>query len=354
VINIDQPQPLAVTGNINIPENHSMAFNNQTPVYNLNDWTAKKLSQPERNVEGDAAEPALNDQTHHVPAAAALIKPTNIDESKLGENTQNTEEDKKRTGWLANHAVYELKVPKEKRLAWQLTFSPTMNYRTWKGSNYPSDVKTLPLADYVPGDPATLVNQKPAMGFEVGSNLLYTVNKTVTLKTGLLFNYSRYDIQAYSSSVPMPATIALNTGYGIVSGQMTSYTRYRNFGGEAIDDLHNEYFQLSVPLGLEINLLGNEKVQLGIGGTVQPTYLLNHNPYLLTADYKYATAPSLVRKFNVNTSTEAFISYKTGDLKWKVGPQLRYQLFSSFVKEYPIREHLFEYGIQIGVAKTIR
>jgi hypothetical protein len=50
----------------------------------------------------------------------------------------------------------------------------------------------------------------------------------------------------------------------------------------------------------------------------------------------------------------AFISYKTGDLKWQVGPQLRYQLMSSFVKEYPIREHLFEYGITIGVAKTIR
>lgn len=353
VTDMVQSQAPAVAGNTDIRENHMPAFNNETPVYDLNNCTARKLVQPERAVEAGIAAPAHNDQGYQVPAAD-LISSTNIDESKLGENSNNAEEDKKRAGWLGNHAVYELKVPKEKRLAWQLTFTPTMNYRTWKGSNNPSDVKTLPLAQYVPGDPETLVNHKPAMGFEVGSNLLYTVNKTFTLKTGLLFNYTRYDIQGYSSSTSAPAVIALNSGWGIATGQMTSYTRYSNFSGDVVTNLHNEYFQLSVPVGLEINLLGNEKIRVGIGGTIQPTYLLNRNPYLLTADYKYATEPSLVRRFNVNTSTEAFISYKTGDLKWQVGPQLRYQLFSSFVKEYPIREHLFEYGIKIGVAKTIR
>jgi hypothetical protein len=352
VVQMDQPQAPAITSNIEVPENHTMAFNNETPVYNLNDWTAKKL-WPEHNESG-AEEPEISKEAFHIPAAAALTSPTAIDGSKLGENTRNAEEDKKRAAWLTNNAVYELAVPKQKRLGWQLTFTPTMNYRTWKGSNYPSDVKTLPLAPIIPGDPEKLVNHKPAMGFEVGSSILYTLNKTVTLKTGLLFNFTRYDIQAYSSSNSEPATIALNSGYGIVTGQLTSYTRYRNFGGDAAENLHNQYFQLSVPVGLEINLLGNEKIQLGVSGTIQPTYLLNRNPYLLTADYKYATEPMLVRRWNVNTSTAAFISYKTGDLKWQVGPQLRYQLLSSYIKEYPIREHLFEYGIQIGVTKTIR
>ena len=109
-----------------------------------------------------------------------------------------------------------------------------------------------------------------------------------------------------------------------------------------------------MPVGLEVNLFGNKKLQVGIAGTVQPTYLLNRNTYLITADYKYATEPALVRKWNVNTSAEAFVSYKTGDLKWQVGPQVRYQLFSSYIKEYPIRENLYNYGIKIGVTKTIR
>jgi hypothetical protein len=136
--------------------------------------------------------------------------------------------------------------------------------------------------------------------------------------------------------------------------EITTYTRYRNFGGDAVQNLHNQYFQLSVPLGMEVNVIGNGKLQVGIAGTVQPTYLLNRNTYLLTADYKYTTEPSLVRRWNINTSAEAFVSYKTGDLKWQVGPQFRYQLLSSYVREYPIREHLMEYGIKIGVAKTIR
>ena len=232
-----------------------------------------------------------------------------------------------------------------------------MNYRTLKGSNDPSNVKTntpVPQAPDIAGNLDQLVNHKPALGFELGSNILYAVNKTVTLKTGLLFNYARYDIQAFSSSTSEPAVIALNSSYGIATGQVTAYTRYRNFDGKTVENLNNQYFQLSVPLGLEINLLGNEKLQVGVAGTVQPTYLLNRNIYLITTDFKYATEPSLVRKWNINTSAEAFISYKAGDLKWQVGPQLRYQLLSSYIKEYPIRENLFQYGIKIGVTKTIR
>jgi hypothetical protein len=354
VINMNQPpmEP-ATTNNIDIPGNPILAFNQAAPVYDLDSRPVKKLWQPD-HMEGGAAAPEFSNQIFQVPAATSLTNPVAIDGSKLGENTHNAQEDNKRVGWLANNAVYELQVPKQKRLGWQLTFTPTMNYRTWRGSNYPSDVKTLPLAPIIEGDPEKLVNHKPAMGFEVGSNILYTLNKTFTLKTGLLFNFTRYDIQAYSSSNSEPATIALNSNWGIATGELTTYTRYRNFGGDAAENLHNQYFQLSVPVGMEVNLLGKDKIHVGIGGTVQPTYLLNRNSYLLTADYKYATEPSLVRKWNVNTSVEAFISYKTGDLKWKVGPQLRYQLFSSYIQKYPIRENLYNYGIQIGVTKTIR
>jgi len=365
VIPIEQqaPSPATAIAPAGIPESHTMAFNSETPIYDLNSWQAKKLWQPELANSTEATEDNTTDNNNaqaahqpiaQVPAATTLTNPTSVNESKLEANTNNTEEDNKRISWMAQHAVYELSVTKPKRLSWQLSFTPTMNYRTWKGSNYPSDVKTLPLAPIIPGDPDKLVNHKPGLGFEFGSNLLYAVNKTFTLKTGLQFNYIRYDIQAYSSYAYEPATIALNSGYGIVTGQLTSYTRYRNFGGDEAEDLHNQYFQLSVPLGLEANLLGNKKLQVGIAGTVQPTYLLNRNTYLITADYKYATEPALVRRWNINTSAEAFVSYKTGDLKWQVGPQVRYQLLSSYIKEYPIRENLFNYGIKIGVTKTIR
>ncbi|WP_205508647.1 hypothetical protein [Longitalea arenae] len=358
VTRIEQPVITAVTATPDVASLHPVVNSNAAMVYNLHDWQAKKLSQTEQTAAEELiesnAQPTAALPLARVPAQASLAGAIAMDASKLAAITEDDREDKKRINWLSHHAVYELAVPKQKRHSWQLTFSPTMNYRTLKGRNYPSDVKTLPLAPIITGDPEKLVNHKPALGFEVGSNILYTLNKTFTLKAGLQFNYIRYDIQAYSSYAYEPATFALNSNYGIVTGQLTSYTRYRNFGGDAVENLHNQYFQLSAPIGLEINLLGNDKIQVGIGGTIQPTYLLNRNTYLITADYKYATEPSLVRKWNVNTSTEAFISYKTGDLKWQVGPQVRYQLLSSYIKEYPIREHLFKYGIKIGVTKTIR
>jgi hypothetical protein len=128
-----------------------------------------------------------------------------------------------------------------------------------------------------------------------------------------------------------------------------------NFGGDVAKDIKNEYYQLSAPVGVELLVLGTGKLQLQVGATVQPTYLLNPDKYLITTDYKnYTMAPSLVRQWNVNTSAEAFVSYKTGGFRFQVGPQLRYQLFSTYQNEYPVKEFLTEYAIKLGVSKTLR
>jgi hypothetical protein len=101
--------------------------------------------------------------------------------------------------------------------------------------------------------------------------------------------------------------------------------------------------------------MGNERLQLHVGGTVQPTYLLNTNSYLLTTDYtNYTKEPSLFRRWNLNGAVEAFLSYKIGGIRWQIGPEFRYQFLSSYSRQYPIRENLKEYGIKIGITKTIR
>lgn len=264
-------------------------------------------------------------------------------------------EDEQRINWMQQYAVYELVMPKPQRLSWQLAFSPTMSYRKLKGSDaaISSDIKNVPIATGVASNPDKLVNHKPALGFEIGSHFFYAVNKTLQLKAGVQFNYSRYAIQAYGSFATDVATIALNNARR--DDPITNLTQIRNFGGDRSEDIQNQYFEFSMPVGLQIRVLGNEKIQLGVAGTIQPTYLINRNSYLITTDFKnYTREPSLVRKWNVNTGAELFIAYKTGDLKWQIGPQFRYQLLSSYVKEYPIREFLMEYGVKFGVTKTIR
>ena len=291
------------------------------------------------------------------PLTAILIPSLISDQFATEQKDDIGKEDNAKINWLQEYAVYDLSPFKPQRVSWQISFSPTMNYRRMTGrnnANMQSSARNIPIALSIEGDLDKLVNHKPALGFELGSYVVYSLSHNLALKGGLQFNYSRYEIQAYSSATE-PATIALNSINGLRSASISNLTQLRNFGGYAVQELQNQYFQLSVPVGVEINLLGSKKLQLGVAGTVQPTYLLNRNTYLISSDYKnYTREPSLVRRWNVNTSAETFLSYKTAGLKWQVGPQIRYQLFSSYTDKYPIKEYLIEYGVKIGVTKTIR
>jgi hypothetical protein len=279
------------------------------------------------------------------------------------ENTQsstlqveNDVNDRLQINWLQENAVYELTRPTFKKLSWQFQVTPTVNYRNINGQkmvNISPELTSIPVALNIQGNIDNLLNHKPAMGFEMGTGVLYSLNKKLSVKAGAQFNYARYDIQAYSSSSADRATIALSTVMG--SESLTSYTNIRNFGGDEVKDLKNEYFQLSIPIGLEYTVLGNRRVQFSVAGTLQPSYMLNHDNYLITTDYKnYTREPSLLRHFNLNTSAEAFLSYNMGSMKIQMGPQFRYQIFSSFVSKYPLQEHLKEFGFKLGITKTLR
>lgn len=270
-----------------------------------------------------------------------------------------TAEDVSKINWLQQYALAELDVPRTRRTTLQLSFAPTMNYRklsTGKNPGSANMVKNFPMAVHVVGDIERLVNHKPALGFELGSHLRYAANRVITLKAGLQFNYARYSIEAFATPANDVATIALNaTGSNPRRDSLVSVSRLSNFGGNSVRDIQNQYFQLSAPIGLEMKLIGGQRLGLHIAGTIQPTYLINRNTYLITTDYQnYTHEPSLVRRWNMNTSAEAFVSYNTGTVSWQVGPQFRYQLLSSYSSRYPIRENLMEYGVKIGVSKTIR
>jgi len=283
-------------------------------------------------------------------------KVTGLDDNLVANNNELTDE--KRVNWLQENAVYELTRPKLKRNSWQITASPTINYRKLTGNkdaNLASDVKNIPIALNIEGDVENLVNHNPAVGLELAAMFLYAVNKNVTFKTGVQFNYSSYTIHAYSSYSSEIATIALNNFYGGNVDSITNYTRLSNFGGDVVKDIKNEYYQLSTPIGVDLLVLGRGKLQLFVGGTIQPTYLINRDKYLITTDYKnYTREPSLVRRWNANTSAEAFVSYKVGGFRFQLGPQLRYQLFSSYDDKYPVKEFLTEYAIKLGISRAIR
>jgi hypothetical protein len=77
---------------------------------------------------------------------------------------------------------------------------------------------------------------------------------------------------------------------------------------------------------------------------------LSNTAYVISTDYKnYAEVPSLTRKWNINTGFETFAGFSIGNTNWRVGPQVRYQTMSSFKKKYPVEEHLFDFGLKMGI-----
>ncbi|MEJ0103104.1 MAG: hypothetical protein WDO19_26265 [Bacteroidota bacterium] len=239
---------------------------------------------------------------------------------------------------------------RNKKVSFQYYFTPTISYRKLSENKSYLRSQNSGASNYAAlyGNINNVVTHKPDMGLEVGIAARYTLNKRIKLRGGIQFNTSRYDIKAFSYASEF-TTIALNTGSTVDS--LSTISNYRNFNGYKSDWLHNFYFQISTPVGIELKLAGDDKVQFGIAGTLQPTYILGDRAYLLSSNYKnYAEVPWLIRKWNMNTSLEAFVSYSTGKMNWQIGPQVRYQLFSSFVKEYPVKENLFDFGLKIGVS----
>jgi hypothetical protein len=333
-------------------DNAITAFSKENSLIIIND---RSLTIVDENVTKATAitplpEPeASGEQAAKTPAEKALTSFADASsEAAVEEKSQGI-------NWLQEYAVYQLAAKKAKRVGLQLHFSPTVNYRKLSGKSYypVPELKSVPLAPNIVGDVDQFVKHRPALGFELGGSTTYRYSKRVTLKVGLQFNYSRYQIEAYQS-MPEIATIALNN-QTFINDTVSSYSRIRNFSGYAEHEFSNHYFQLSMPVGLEYKVIGSGRLELHVAGTIQPTYLLNRNSYLITTDFKnYMREPSLVRRWNVNGGVEAYVSYNTGTIRWQVGPQFRYQLLSTYSRKYPIKEQLMEYGIKVGVSKTIR
>lgn len=242
---------------------------------------------------------------------------------------------------------------KKSKLTFQAYFTPTVSYRSLKEDNqFLSETQSRSIQSNSMvriSDVENIVTHKPDYGLQLGINAGYELSPRVTFITGLQFNVNKYDIRAYSYPSEN-TTIALMSGTFSPSS-VEAQTTYRVYSGSTKADwLHNLYFSASLPVGLQVRLSGAGKTEIGVGGSLQPTYVLGNRTYLLSTDYKnYAEVPSLIRKWNMSTSFEAYAGISTGKLDWRIGPQVRYQLFSSYKEEYPVKEHLFDFGLKVGI-----
>ncbi len=179
------------------------------------------------------------------------------------------------------------------------------------------------------------------------------------------FNVRQYNIRAYSISQPeesLPVAteniIGVNTNTQVPPLTDDSYlTSADNMAAESKPVvLSNRYYEIAAPVGIDWRILstGNNRLSVNVAAAMQPTYTFDKEPFVITTNYKsYTDGTSIMRNWNLNSNMEAYVSYQIGPFRWQVGPQFRYQHFSTYSNNYPIREHLLDYGIKLGFTKSL-
>ena len=231
----------------------------------------------------------------------------------------------------------ENNIQKRKRnssVIWTYSISPSFSYR------YFSDEKMNKS-----------VTQKPMIGYEAGTAMSFNIFKKLQFTTGLQLNYSGYKIKA-NSTHPIVATIILNSE---TPGQYSAYSTMSHYGNTTsteLSTLKNYSLQASIPIGLQYVFAANDNIKIGAAAAIQPTLIIANQAYLLSTDKKnYLTAPNLYRNWNMNTNFTTYISFSSNSFNWQIGPQIRYQLLSTYSNHFPVKEHLINYGIRLGISK---
>jgi hypothetical protein len=234
--------------------------------------------------------------------------------------------------------------------------TPTINTHYLNGINYRTMAQALPTAPIMVVHIANVngfVDNTPVLGYNVGGNVLYRISKNISLKAGLEFSFSRYYINTYNSN-PGQSSAALSSYFGYIADSLINMSN----GGSSIDKnpnrFQNKYYQLSIPLGVDMKVVSTGKFQVHMGATLQPSYLLNTDAYVLSNDFStYTKDAEAFRRWNLIAGAEAYISYGVGKIRWEIGPQVRYQIFSTYKNSYPLQENMLNYGIRVGISKSI-
>lgn len=171
--------------------------------------------------------------------------------------------------------------------------------------------------------------------FAAGAGVRKQLTKRIIFSTGLQYNY-------YSNSILVGARVARDTTFSSYS--VREYFRNNNFGStSALEPYRNQYHFLSIPFGLEWQLLKKRPLNFYTGISVQ--YMVQTNglifDYSRQAYFHSKDAFNSVQFFSDLGLTYSMRLKKTSIA---VGPQLQYGI-TRLEKDNP-DNHLYMYGLK--------
>lgn len=243
---------------------------------------------------------------------------------------------------------------KKSKWSYQVYITPSLSFRKLSDESIKSTHQSIPLAISNSNTDVNKVSRyRPGNSLEAGFSALYNLKPNLRLKLGAQFNIRQYNLDAYLGNTELTSITLLNGNNSMDT--INTYAFYRSENGNIPTILINKYYSVAFPLGVEWDVLQKNRFGITVGASVQPTYsFVDKNAFILSSDYKnYTDGNKLFRNWNLNTSLEMTLNYKVGDYNWFLGPQIRYQHLPTFLKQYPIREHLLDFGIKVGFRKSI-
>jgi hypothetical protein len=329
------------------------------------------FSKKDKNNAAKAGEDALRKNNQE---QLTLSSPDNINESlsSSGDNTSTetnkaaeakttaritaAEEDKniitnEDKAWIENYAMQNKPAAKrwKGRLGYQIYITPAVNYRKLTTKSKGSTTA------FATADINNVISQKPGFGFEAGLGLNYALTRRLILKAGAQFNYTNYNIAADRASHPVVTTILLNdpaTGYSYPAARTSTTSNTFNTAATSPVTLHNRTYQVSVPIGFGYKISSQNNVEWFAGASVQPTYYFGGRAHLISSDLKsYVSEPSSINSFNLNLGFETYMNFKMGTYNIQVGPQVRYQVNSTYRKDVALIEKPYAVGLRFGLTK---
>jgi hypothetical protein len=334
---------IAVNPGVFAPQNANVLQHHNNGIGTKDDQI---INEQQNTTTGTPVQKITDTKINDVITAVTAIKNQAINK-KLSENDK---------AWIEEYALYNKPAPKKSagKVSWQAYITPSIVYRklhnNTKGTYVASGVATSNNND----DIDKAVTHKPSYGIGAGWVLQYNLIKSLKLKAGVQLNYTRYNAHGFENYHPIATTITMNSENNEAVFEAFRTTPFTNRYGLSPVKLHNETYQVSLPLGADFRLASLENIEWYVGASVQPTFVVYANSFLISSDRRnYVKDRSMLHRFNLNTGLETYLSIKRGNYNLQVGPEFRSQIFSTNSKLYSIEERLLSYGFKIGVSKKL-
>ena len=182
------------------------------------------------------------------------------------------------------------------------------------------------------------------LNLEAGGAVTMNVSKMFRLKAGMQINFTRFE-------EPKSEFNAISSTHQ----QVDLISKIDMFQKENNPKINPDLYQISLPIGTEIKIIGNEKIQWIAGATIQPSFLMNNRDNATSSETTInKNEPFAMRRWNVNSSIETYLSYQVHPgIIINVGPQLRYQWLSTFNREIPKGiDKLYNFGLKFGISRN--